>query len=67
VEGLFIHVAVNRVINLDHRSERALPEASDRSQREAPVGRCQGELVCLVLVVLLVDSQFKPEPFEQAA
>ena len=39
MEGLFVHVAVNRVIDFDYRRERALAETGDRAQREFAVGR----------------------------
>src|SRR5208283_6243522 len=44
-QRLFIHVPEDGVVHLYHRGEGALAEAGDGSQREAPVGRGDAQLV----------------------
>src|SRR5664280_680336 len=66
VQGLLVHVAVDGVVNLHHRSQRALPEAGNRAQRKAAIGRGGADFVGPVLA-LLGQPQLEPEPLQKVA
>ncbi len=62
-EGLLGDVAADGMVDLDDGRQRALPEAGHGADREAPVGRREGELVGLVGALL--EAQLELDALEQ--
>src|SRR5271157_2394178 len=59
LQGALVDVSADAVIDLHHRSQRALPEARHRAHREPAVLSGQREFVCLSRSILIVQAQSK--------
>src|ERR1035441_9902229 len=67
VQGLFVHVAIDRVIHFHHRRQGALSETGNRTQREFAVGRGDADLIGAAFVAAVRDAQFQLQALQQAA